>query len=102
MSARSLAVEYSDILIGLSVSQATVMSKRREGMNSTKKTARVAGLLYLLTSIPGAFCIIYVPSHFIVFGDVAPTASKILASEFVFRLGIVSELASFTGFIFVV
>jgi hypothetical protein len=78
------------------------MSKRREGMNSTKKAARVAGLLYLLASIPGAFCLIYVPSHFIVSGDAAATASKIVASEFVFRLGIVSELASFTGFIFVV
>jgi hypothetical protein len=66
-------------------------------MNSTKKTARVAGLLYLLASIPGAFCLIYVPSHFIVSGDAVATASKIVASEFVFRLGIVSELASFTG-----
>jgi len=71
-------------------------------MNSTKKAARVAGLLYLLTSIPGAFCLIYVPSHLIVSGDAVATASKIMASELVFRLGIVSELLSFTGFIFVV
>jgi hypothetical protein len=71
-------------------------------MNSTKKTARVAGLLYLLTSIPGFFCLVYIPSHFIVSGDAGATASKIEASEFVFRLGIVMELAAFTGFIFVV
>lgn len=70
-------------------------------MNSTKKQARVAGLLYLLASIPGVFCLIYIPSHFIVSGDAAATASKITASEFVFRLGILSELAGFTGFIFV-
>lgn len=70
-------------------------------MNSTKKRARVAGLLYLLASIPGAFCLIYIPSHFIVSGDAAATASKIAASESVFRLGILSELAGFVGFIFV-
>ncbi|HKW63168.1 MAG TPA: DUF4386 domain-containing protein [Candidatus Acidoferrum sp.] len=71
-------------------------------MNSAKKQARVAGLLYLLASIPGVFCLIYIPSHFIVSGDAAATASKIAASEFVFRLGILSELAGFIGFIFVV
>lgn len=71
-------------------------------MNSTKKTARIAGLLYLLASIPGIFCLIYIPSHFIVSGDAAATASKIAASEFVFRLGILSEVAGFIGFIFVV
>lgn len=70
-------------------------------MNSTKRQARVAGLLYLLASIPGAFCLIYIPSHFIVSGDAAATASKIAASESVFRLGILSELAGFIGFIFV-
>jgi hypothetical protein len=71
-------------------------------MNSTKKTARVAGLLYVLASIPGVFCLLYIPSRFIVSGDPAATANKILSSEFLFRLGIVSELIGFTGFIFVV
>lgn len=70
-------------------------------MNSTKKQARAAGLLYLLASIPGAFCLIYIPTRFIVSGDAAVTANKIAASEFVFRLGILSEVAGFTGFIFV-
>ena len=71
-------------------------------MNSTKKAARVAGLLYLLTSIPGFFSLLYIPSHFMVPGDAPATAKRILASEFIFRLGIVSELVGFTGFIFVV
>ncbi|HEX8838507.1 MAG TPA: DUF4386 domain-containing protein [Candidatus Acidoferrum sp.] len=70
-------------------------------MNSTKRQARVAGLLYLLASIPGAFCLIYIPSRFMVSGDAAATAAKIAASESIFRLGILSELAGFTGFIFV-
>ena len=71
-------------------------------MNSTKKAARVAGILYVLTSIPGAFSLLYVPSHFIVSGDPAATANKIAASDFVFRLGIISEMTGFIGFIFVV
>ena len=75
---------------------------KRATMNSTKKTARVAGLLYLLTSIFGVVCLIYVPSRFIVAGDASATAGKIADSEFIFRLGIVSELVCFTGFIFVV
>jgi hypothetical protein len=37
-----------------------------------------------------------------VWRDAAATASKILNSELVFRLGIVSEVIAFTGFIFVV
>ena len=71
-------------------------------MNSTKKQARVAGSLYLLASLPGAFSLLYIPSHFIVSGDAASTANKIAGSEFLFRLGILSELTGFIGFIFVV
>lgn len=71
-------------------------------MNSTKKQARIAGLLYLLASIPGVFCLVYIPSHFIVSGDASATASKIAASEFIFRIGILCELAGFIGFILVV
>jgi len=71
-------------------------------MNSTKKTARLAGLLYVLVSIPGAFSLLYVPSHFVVSGDATATANKIAASEFVFRICIVAELTGFIGFIFVV
>lgn len=71
-------------------------------MNSTKRAARVAGLLYVLASIPCVVSLVYIPSHFIVSGDAAATANKIAASEFVFLLGIVCELTGFTGFIFVV
>ena len=71
-------------------------------MNSTKRQARVAGLLYLLTSIPGFFSLMYIPSHFMVSGNATATAGKIASAELVFRLGILSELIGFTGFIFVV
>jgi hypothetical protein len=76
------------------------MSKRREGMNSTKKTARIAGVLYLLNGVTGFFGIVYVPSKLIVSGNTAATASNILSSERLFRLGIVSELICAAEFIY--
>jgi hypothetical protein len=71
-------------------------------MKSIKKQARVAGLLYLLASIPAPFALIYVPSKLIVFGDATATANHVRASETLFRLGIASELIGFIIFIFVV
>src|SRR5438477_12229266 len=71
-------------------------------MNSTKKQARFAGLLYLLASIPAPFALIYVPNSLIVSGDATATANHLRASETLFRLGIVSEVFGFIMFIFVV
>ena len=71
-------------------------------MNSIKKQARVAGLLYLLASIPAPFSLIYVPNTFIVKGDATATANHIRNSETLFRLGITAELFGFIMFIFVV
>jgi hypothetical protein len=69
-------------------------------MNSTKKTARIAGLLYLVNGVTGFFGIIYVPSRLIVSGNAAVTANNILVSERLFRLGIVSELICAAEFVF--
>lgn len=69
-------------------------------MHSTKTTARVAGLLYLVNGVTGFFSIIYVPNKLIVSGNAAATANNILASEGLFRLGIVSELICAAEFIF--
>jgi hypothetical protein len=75
-------------------------SKRREDMNSTKKTARIAGLLYLVNGITGFFGIVYVPSRLIVSGNAAATANNILSSERLLRLGIVSELICAAEYVF--
>jgi hypothetical protein len=69
-------------------------------MNSTKKTARLAGVLYLVNGVTGFFGIIYVPSRLIVSGNAATTANNILASESLFRVGIVSELICAAEFVF--
>jgi hypothetical protein len=55
-----------------------------------------------LTGIPSVFYLIYIPSALIAPGNATATADKIMASEALFRLGIVSELLSATSFIFVV
>lgn len=55
--------------------------------------ARLAGVLYLMLFF-APFGLVYVPSRLIVPGDAAATASNIIASEMLFRLGIVSNLLS--------
>src|SRR5258706_16270010 len=65
--------------------------------NRTTKTspliiARVAGFLYLIQAILGIFSLLYVSSKLIVPGDVAATTHNIIASESLFRLGIVSNI----------
>jgi hypothetical protein len=69
-------------------------------MNSTKKTARIAGLLYLVNAVSGFFGIVYVPGILIVAGNAAATAHNILASERLFRLGIVSEVICAAEYVF--
>ena len=61
-------------------------------MNSLKKTARLAGLLYLLQVLTTGFSLGYVRSTLIVAGDAATTANNIMANESMFRMAIVSNL----------
>lgn len=70
-------------------------------MDETKKTARLAGLLYLVSSIPAPFALLYVPGKLLVRGDAAATAERIRASETLFRMGITAELVASVLFIFV-
>src|SRR5919112_5621472 len=60
-------------------------------MTSMKNTARLAGFLILLIAILSPFSILYLPSTLIVPGDAATTASNVMASEGLFRLGIVGD-----------
>ncbi len=69
-------------------------------MNSRKKTARVAGMWYLLLAIAGGFGTMYVPLNITVAGDAAATAQNIIDSGWMFRLSIVSGLAGNVFFIF--
>lgn len=71
-------------------------------MNSTKATARQAGILYLLMLITSGFNLLYVPASYIVPGDSAATAHNIVAGELAYRIGIVSEVAGSFLFILLV
>lgn len=71
-------------------------------MHPTDKTARVAGALYLLMSVPAPFSLIYLPGKLIVPGNAAATANNILASQMFFRLGIVAELITAVIFLLLV
>ena len=63
-------------------------------MNSTKKTARLAGLLWLLAAVTGGFGLSYIRSKVIVPEDAAATVANIMASEFLYRAAIVGTLFS--------
>ncbi len=67
-------------------------------MNSIKKTARVAGFLYLIFIVTLIFSSV-VRSKLIVFGDAATTANKIMDSEWLLRIGFMSELLSAVFFL---
>lgn len=71
-------------------------------MNPLKKTAHIAGVLYLILAITGAYSMMYVASQIFVPGDAAATAKNILANELLFRSGIVSQLVSQSLFVFLV
>lgn len=71
-------------------------------MHASRKTARIAGMLYLLVAITGAFSIMYVPETLVVPGNATATAEKITSSELLFRAGIASGLICQITFIFLV
>ncbi len=60
-------------------------------MKSINKIARIAGILTLIIVVFAPFSMIYVPTTLVVPGDAATTANNIMASEGLFRLGMVSD-----------
>jgi Domain of unknown function (DUF4386) len=59
---------------------------------SPQRWARIAGGLYLINIVFGAFAIGYIPAALIVSGDAAATARNILAHELLYRLGLVAHI----------
>ena len=67
-------------------------------MTSLKKTARTAGLWYLMFAL-GPFYLLYVPSQTIVHNDAAATSARIIAHERLFRFGLLAETMGAVVFI---
>lgn len=61
-------------------------------MNSINKTARLAGVLYLLLAPLGFLGILYVPNVLVIDGNAVATANNILANESLYRLSMLSAL----------
>lgn len=71
-----------------------------DNLKTIKKTAGIAGLLYLINAITSAIGIIIIPSKLIVIEDVTATVHNILNNEFLFRVGILNSFAGQIVFIF--
>src|SRR5207247_4371616 len=68
-------------------------------MHPLKKTARIAGAIYLSMVFTAPFTLLYVPGKLIVRGDAAATANNILAHETMFRFAIIGDLFTLVIFI---
>lgn len=69
-------------------------------MDSNKKTARIAGVWYLILALTGFFGLMYVPSVIISEGNTALTAQNIVAYELLFRFGMVANITGQIAFLF--
>lgn len=65
-----------------------------------KKTARLAGVLYLIVVITGIISLGYIPKQLIFWRDETKTFNNILQNENLFRLGIFSSVICYLAFIF--
>lgn len=66
---------------------------------ANKKTARLAGFLYLIVVITGMFSLAYVPSRLMVRMDAAATFQNIASSETLFRMSLVSGALCYVAFL---
>ena len=73
----------------------------KEEIQPKNKTAKTAGLLYLLVIVFGMFAELYVNLKLIVPGDASTTVQNILDSEFLYRVGFISGLFHHTSFLLV-
>ncbi|PCJ96517.1 MAG: hypothetical protein COA50_06990 [Flavobacteriaceae bacterium] len=68
-------------------------------MTAQNKTARLAGLTYLILVICGILSLLYIPSKLIVWESASKTLENITNFQQMFRLGIVSSIITFLAFL---
>jgi hypothetical protein len=78
----------------------TTQSQQTERVKSTKRLARIAGVLYLLIAIFSTFALVGVDGRVYVPGDGATTAANVVANAELVRLGVVADLFQATVFMF--
>ncbi len=67
--------------------------------NNRNKTARLAGLIYLVTVITGIFHLVYVPNKLIVWKDSTKTVENLINNELLFRFGMAAEVIMLIAFL---
>ncbi|NRF38056.1 DUF4386 domain-containing protein [Pedobacter sp. LMG 31643] len=67
-------------------------------MDANKKTARIAGAIYLVVVLTGMFSLAYVPSQLIFWNDAAKTLQHITSSQQLYRMGIASSMICYLAF----
>jgi hypothetical protein len=67
----------------------------KENINSIQTKAKITAVLILVMAAIAPFSMLYIPSTLVVPGDAATTAHNIMASEGLFRLGLVSDSVVF-------
>lgn len=67
----------------------------KENINSIQTTAKFTAVLILVMAVIAPFSMLYIPSTLVVPGDAATTAHNIMASEGLFRLGLVGDSVVF-------
>ncbi|WP_299245354.1 DUF4386 domain-containing protein [uncultured Aquimarina sp.] len=68
-------------------------------MTSNRKTARLAGVVYLILIISGMFSLLYVPLELIVHDDPATTTQNITDGILLFRWSIIAGLICYSTFL---
>ncbi len=69
-------------------------------MTTRRQTARLAGALYLAMGVASGLALSYFPARFLVAGDAAATAARIAAAPMLYRLWMVSDLATEVGYVY--
>lgn len=69
-------------------------------MEANKNSARAAGLIYLVVIITGMFSLAYVPQKLIDWNNSRATYNNIIASPYLYRLGIYTSILCYIAFTF--
>lgn len=67
--------------------------------STNNKTARIAGLLYLVVVMTGIFSLAYVPSQLLLSGEAANVVQSLQRGETLYRFGIMSSVLCYTAFL---
>lgn len=80
------------VTYGFPIGHGTDMADMISGTSTTRKNARLAGILYLLLAVVAPVRLIYIQNTLLVSGDAQATAASIASHEATFRMGILTDL----------